>query len=985
MSLRFHFNSLKHKLFGDFLKDPEIEIGNREKEGFPKDMSFLNSLRERASSISLFDKTNAPKKPSKDEQFREEFKLPEEESILDETAAEILVVSQADENQKGARNNDNQLANHSNFVYSGKLYLTKHFLVFRDSFDRKSCVLVLNLSTVKKVERIPSKAYVFALSIVTNCGIKLLIQFIGIRSRSEEFSHKLKVNLKDNITNTKKLDPFLDSLYSEFIIKKNAPGVDKDKVKAPDGGLGLIFKYPGDPKKLRDKSKLRLWYDYFRRYGRNLSISRHKMFYKLLRVGLPNRLRGEVWELTTGAMYLRFQELSVYEKILAENDGKKSVAIEEIEKDLNRSLPEYSAYQTEEGIGRLRRVLTAYSWKNPDVGYCQAMNIVAAALLIFQTEEQAFWTLSVLCEKYVPGYYSKTMYGTLLDQKVFESLVEKTMPILWNHITKHDIQLSVVSLPWFLSLFLNSMPLVFAFRIIDIFFLHGPKTLFQVALAILRINGEELLEIDDDGMFISVLKDYFSQLDDSAHPNSSDPKFRQLTKFQELLIVAFKEFSNITDEMIAQERNRHKPAILQNIETFIKRSQLRNLPRTPNISQEHLSNIYDRFYKSIQSHKASLGVGSSSMEFKSYQQFMAGFCDWVLSDDEYDSHPDDFLHRLFRNWDKDNKGVLTLTDVVVGLDKLVNRNLMEAISNFFEIYDREGKSEVDREGILQISEGLLYITKPLQDGLVFDHLTKKSIESYIADKIVERQKETKDEQILLPSEVNIDQEIFQREQGERYLSAASDFIQRAFEYAQPVTEPQLIEIEESKVLEKMKANAALDPNHPLTLNLATFRMVILADETYELLFTETLASSIHLDRSTSISDKGGLLRDMFDGLLADGRRVASQVRRRMDSTATSVSNNHNDSASVRSKTGAASIAEEEDEDDFGADATTHDYGDLLEGAEIQALGDVPLSSNVKDTDRANELKVLHENMDEIKKGLEGQGSSKGENLIEFEN
>ena len=163
-------------------------------------------------------------------------------------------------------------------------------------------------------------------------------------------------------------------------------------------------------------------------------------------------------------------------------------------------------------------------------------------------------------------------------------------------------------------------------------------------------------------------------------------------------------------------------------------------------------------------------------------------------------------------------------------------------------------------------------------------------------------------------------------------------------------------------------------------------MVILADETYELLFTETLASSIHLDRSTSISDKGGILRDMFDGLLADGRRVANQVRRRMDSTATSISNNngYSDSASVKSKTGAASIAEEEDEDDFGGDATTHDYGDLLEGAEIQALGDVPLSSNVKETDRANELKVLHDNMDEIKRTLDGQESSKNDNLIEFE-
>ena len=74
------------------------------------------------------------------------------------------------------------------------------------------------------------------------------------------------------------------------------------------------------------------------------------------------------------------------------------------------------------------------------------------------------------------------MYGTLLDQRVFESLVEKTMPIIWDHLVKNDVQLSVVSLPWFLSLYINSMPLIFAFRVLDVFFLEGPRVLFQVGL-----------------------------------------------------------------------------------------------------------------------------------------------------------------------------------------------------------------------------------------------------------------------------------------------------------------------------------------------------------------------------------------------------------------------------------------------------------------------------------------------------------------------
>lgn len=131
------------------------------------------------------------------------------------------------------------------------------------------------------------------------------------------------------------------------------------------GGLGLTYKYPGDPRKLREKSKMKLWRDYFRQNGCNLTLIRYPSFNRLVQVGLPSRLRGEIWEITSGSVFLRLQNPGEYRKLLRDNAGKHSLAREEIEKDLNRSLPEYPAYQSQEGIQTLRRVLTAYAWKNP--------------------------------------------------------------------------------------------------------------------------------------------------------------------------------------------------------------------------------------------------------------------------------------------------------------------------------------------------------------------------------------------------------------------------------------------------------------------------------------------------------------------------------------------------------------------------------------------------------------------------------------------
>lgn len=538
------------------------------------------------------------------------------------------------------------------------------------------------------------------------------------------------------------------------------------------------------------------------------------------------------------------------------------------------------------------------------------------------------------------------MYGTLLDQKVFESLVERTMPIIWEHLVKNDVQLSVVSLPWFLSLYINSMPLIFAFRVLDVFFLEGPKVLFQVGLAILRINGEELLDATDDGTFISVLKSYFARLGESAHPTSENPKHRAITNFQALMVVAFKEFEGITQHTISEQRAKHKAAVIENIESFAKRTSIRNLgPESKKLSTNDLGFLYDRFYAILyeRQHRAqiiqaetdrraklarqraseivtgvpgnvpelgrvALGVSATFMDYDAFREFLAGITKWAVTDSPssppkedrntngyfsnalrsksvnmspWGAGPEpadhDFMQRLFGKWDADENGALTLQNVVVGLAPIKgNRDIMANISYFFELYDDDDDGRVDREGILRMSEALLFLSRR---GLHGGNLT---------------QTEQPD---LGPDGLPVSK-------GELFLSAVSAFIRRCFEYADPDqtarqgeqdvnsaaekvkdldlsqdTDGNLLDLDEKKlkstddnspagddtpedtkeisspgrtsdtfspISKNAEANAALDPSSPVHITLPTFRMLVLADETLESFFDSGFANSFHL-------------------------------------------------------------------------------------------------------------------------------------------
>ena len=67
----------------------------------------------------------------------------------------------------------------------------------------------------------------------------------------------------------------------------------------------------------------------------------------------------------------------------------------QIGRDVDRTFPQHEMFYHDGGPGQesLRRLLTWYAALDPEVGYCQGMGFIAALLLSYMIEEDAFYCL----------------------------------------------------------------------------------------------------------------------------------------------------------------------------------------------------------------------------------------------------------------------------------------------------------------------------------------------------------------------------------------------------------------------------------------------------------------------------------------------------------------------------------------------------------------------------------------------------------------
>ncbi|EAU34114.1 conserved hypothetical protein [Aspergillus terreus NIH2624] len=255
-------------------------------------------------------------------------------------------------------------------------------------------------------------------------------------------------------------------------------------------------------------------------------------FRSLVLAGIPVALRAKIWSECSGASSMRVP--GYYDDLVKGIGGCEPdpSVVSQIDMDINRTLTDNVFFRKGPGVTKLKEVLLAYSRRNPEVGYCQGMNLIAASLLLITpTAEDAFWILASMIEVILPQhYYDHGLLASRADQIVLRQYISQVLPKLAAHLEALGVELEALTFQWFLSVFTDCLSAEALYRVWDVVLClnvtsainngaasstsstntkepttsstakdiasgsgGGSTFLFQVALALLKLNEQQLL------------------------------------------------------------------------------------------------------------------------------------------------------------------------------------------------------------------------------------------------------------------------------------------------------------------------------------------------------------------------------------------------------------------------------------------------------------------------------------------------------------
>ncbi|XP_035460746.1 TBC1 domain family member 8 isoform X1 [Scophthalmus maximus] len=654
---------------------------------------------------------------------------------------------------------------HARCHTSGTLYTADNYLCF-SSREEGSCVLLVPLTEVLSIEKAESTSSL-PNPVIVSVRTKKAFQLIELQDRDElveRLNARLRaVHWKQSVFRGKthgKRSVSSPTPYYTFYYDTGCSDeeeIEEQVLRNTVNSEALMTAFhqnqpAANGNKSEEQVKERLWDDHFTEFGRGVHMFRTEKIQRLVATGIPESLRGELWMTLSDASSELEAHQGYYTGLVQKSMGHSSLATEEIERDLHRSLPDHPAFQNPTGIAALRRVLTAYAHRNPKIGYCQSMNILASVLLLYAKEEEAFWLLVAVCERMLPDYFNRRVIGAQVDQSVFEELIRERLPELAEHVPDLS-SLSSVSLSWFLTLFLSVLPFHSAVRVVDCFFFHGIKAVLQLGLAVLDANAAQLCASTDDGQALMILTSFLEQVESEVvlscppssppaavesggHGGDTDVPAVRHANITDLINESYEKFGDLTVRQIERLRCRHRIRVLQAHEDTTKENALRLVTPDVSIPPENLADVYDLFKtehfislywgdssSAAAAEAAAWSYGDSGRSYLERQyrldrpQFKSLYGLLVPWPGDLSQHTDTVANRAFTLLDQDRDSLVTFREFAGWLDTLYCEDLNEKIRLLYRLHIPPALTESEDDPALLKSPLLstnrpLYVDKP---------------------------------------------------------------------------------------------------------------------------------------------------------------------------------------------------------------------------------------------------------------------------------
>lgn len=237
-------------------------------------------------------------------------------------------------------------------------------------------------------------------------------------------------------------------------------------------------------------------------------------------------------------------------------------------------------------------------------------------------------------------------------------------------------------------------------------------------------DGELMFDYFDYAVLIfhyrNVLKKYFAGLGDVEVVETGTKVSKQTTKFNQLMLTAYREFQSVTFEVISGLRKSMQLEVIQSMDLYAKKSMIRTLKQTYKFSKDELLFLSDIFY-TIQYYKDNKKSQGHILE-GDFKSFMSNVANWAVdSIDNDDSRQfpttlatgNRFLSRLFKYlFDLDTDGLINFADIIRGLSTMIHT--AGCLQLFFNIHDTEGIGKLSRENTIFFSETLLFLFRKLE-------------------------------------------------------------------------------------------------------------------------------------------------------------------------------------------------------------------------------------------------------------------------------